>query len=214
MQDLFGSFRARGMGRGAQYRALESVSGGNLKAWQLEALVDSLGTEGGLKTLKREGEGDYQANYIARVVGDGNEPNWLKAGQEAVGQGDWRSVKMEGMQMKVGDTVAKVMDDMTDSLVNLAKTGQNLLNLDFEGMVRDISGSIKDLTGAMEKASHPGGWLNGAVRGSPESANAAAGRHQTTSGMFSAADEGLVWDPASRTMVYSDYANGGSGQSP
>ena len=37
--DLFGSFQARGMGEGAQFRALESVAGGSLKAHQIEALV-------------------------------------------------------------------------------------------------------------------------------------------------------------------------------
>lgn len=153
--DLFSAFRARGMGQGAQFRALESVAGGNLKAWQIEALVNGLGTEGGLKTLSKEAGGDYASSYVARVVGD-NEPDWVRMGRSRISMGEGRALQMEGMQMAVGDTVATVMVDMTDVLKSLVKTGQNLLGLDFETMIKDLSGTLKDLSAKMEKATRPG----------------------------------------------------------
>ncbi len=164
--DMFKAFRARGMGKGAMFRALESVSGGNLKAWQIEGLVNGLGDEGNLKTLERDMGGDYAASYVSRFTG-GGEADFVASGRSRISMGEGRALQMEGMQMKVGDTVAQVMVDMTDVMINLAKTGQNLLGIDFETLIKDLSGTIKDLSGKMERASRPGAYFREEILEAP-----------------------------------------------
>lgn len=157
IRDLFKAFRARGMGKGAMFRSLESVSGGSLKSWQIEGLVNSLGSEEGMIGLEGEmggGMGDMAASrYTGNASGNAD---WVSSGRHRISMGEGRALQMEGMQMKVGDTVAQVMVDMTDVLINLVKTGNNLLGMDFEGMIKDLSGSIKRASEAIESASRPG----------------------------------------------------------
>lgn len=167
--DLFTAFRQRGMGRGAQYRALESVAGGNLKAWQIEALVDNLGSEAGIKTLQRDMGGDYADSYVQRVVGTG-AADFVSSGAGKISLGEKRALQMEGMQMAVGDTVATAMIDMTDTLQNVVKMMQNLLGIDFEAVVRDLSGSLKELSANMERATRPGATFRREVLEAPANA--------------------------------------------
>lgn len=155
LRDLFSAFQARGLGKGAMYRALESVSGGQLKAWQLEGMVDALGSPEGLRAYEREAAGGNARSYMNRFTG-GEEADFVRSGRSRISMGEARAVQMEGMQMAVGDTVAKVMVDMTTVLQNLAKTGQNLLQLDFEKMFSDLSGALVMLSQRLEESSRTG----------------------------------------------------------
>lgn len=155
LRDLFGAFQARGLGKGAMFRALESVAGGQLKAWQLEGLVDAMGTPEGLAAYEREAAGGNAASYVNRFTG-GENADFIRSGRSRISMGEARAVQMEGMQMAVGDTVAKIMVDMTAVLQNLAKTGQNLLQFDFERLFSDLSGAIRLLSEKLEVNSRPG----------------------------------------------------------
>lgn len=155
IRDLFQAFQARGMSKPAMFRALESVSGGSLAPWQIEGLVNSLGDPAGLSQLQG------QMDMPAASAGSGQEPDWARLGRGAVGMGSWREVQIEGMQMKVGETVATVMMDMTDVMISLVKTGENLLGLDLGTSIKELSGSLKDAAGAIEKMTRPGSQLMG-----------------------------------------------------
>lgn len=155
LKDLFKAFQTRGLGKGAMFRALESVAGGQLKAWEIEGLVDSMGTPEGLAAYEKEAAGGNAASYANRFTG-GERADFIKSGRSRISMGEGRAVQMEGMQMAVGDTVAKVMVDMTAVLQNLARTGQNLLQIDFERMFSDLSGVIRTASERLEASSRTG----------------------------------------------------------
>lgn len=141
LTDLFGEFRQRGMGKGAQFRALESVAGGQLKAWQIEALVDKVGTSSsGFAALQGLGSDAERQTFFDQAMGryDAGDHSAFDAGGFAkmgsrggrVGTGDWNAVEVESMQMELGPKMAESMFEMRDTIVNLAETFKKFFGSD------------------------------------------------------------------------------------
>jgi len=133
LTDMFGEFRARGMGKGAQFRAIESVAGGKLKAWQIEKLVDSVGTsDEGFAALKNLGSDEERQKYLDQAMGRYSASDAesfanggfgeMGAKGDRVGAGDWNAAKIEDMQMAIGPKIAETMISMRDTVEKLAET--------------------------------------------------------------------------------------------
>ena len=57
----------RGLGTGGMFRAIESVGGGQLKAHEIRALVETLGTEEGLGEFVRHAHPGQLAERVAAI---------------------------------------------------------------------------------------------------------------------------------------------------
>lgn len=76
--------------------------------------------------------------------------DFTKAGQSRITKGEGLAVSTEGMQLKLGATVAQVMVDLQASIFNLAGAFEKLLGMDVGGLVTDLTGSLKNLTGKLD----------------------------------------------------------------
>jgi len=160
LSTLFRSFQQRGMGRGAMFRALESVAGGSLKAHELESIVDSLGSEGGLADFERvTGEGSDAAareEFLSGMTADQRKAfestgfHGLARERGGVSMGAWREVQMEDARMAVGRPMAEVMIDMTEAIKNTVGTMGNLFGADGE-KITELTGAIVGLTETAER---------------------------------------------------------------
>lgn len=165
---LFGTMQSQGMGREAQFKALESVSGGQLKAHEIESLVDEFGTRQGLvdfegamsgkmdqatldnylydlgqdKEGEKEGSGRKRVNLFKKM-------GWAGLGAGTVSEGEGLAVEKEAMMMSVGKPVAKAMIDMTHVFKNLAGVGKNLLGMDLGKLLTDVTSSIDGVTASL-----------------------------------------------------------------
>ncbi len=135
LQALFETFQKRGYTEGEQFRAIESVAGGQLTAVEIHSLVKQLGTPEGLKTYLEA------PTSLGALVGD-----YGSAGAGAVSRGEARAVQLESLKMQVGEPVSQVMVDMTSSLMNLADVLRSLLGAGVGDMLTSVSGGIKDFT--------------------------------------------------------------------
>lgn len=207
--DLFGSFRARGMGRGAMFRALEVASGGSLKAWQIEALVDSLGTDEGMARFQGDVSGAGVEDYIGQVTG-GGAPNFTASGRRRISMGEGRAVQMEGMQMAVGDTVAQAMVDLTTVMQNLARTGANLLGNDLGSVLTAFTGALVRATGAMDRMTQPGASFRQSVIEAPSRFfdDATAGDALKRASQYSGPGWGIVQGSLWASGYYDDEGGG------
>jgi len=172
--DLFSSFQERGMGRGAQFRALESVAGGQLKAYQIEALVSTLGTEKGLEQFKANmaggGESAMREFYAGLTFKDeatfkGGGFADLGRARGRIGLGESAGVQLEGMQMAVGAPVARGMLDMRESIANIGSMLQNIMGVDFAGLFTGLTGAVKSATELIERVSEEPRWKGSVNRG-------------------------------------------------
>ncbi len=157
--DLFKSFRSRGMGRGAQFRALESIAGGSLKAFELEALIDNLGTSEGMSRYwEAQGTGAAdQAGFTASLT-EQERSAYASGGFTALGRlpgrismGEGAAQQMEGMQMAVGEPIAKGLIDLRETLKSLAGGLNNLVGVDLGKLLTDLTGALRDATNAWEQ---------------------------------------------------------------
>lgn len=169
VSDLFGAMRARGFGEGTMFKALESVSGGRLTAYQMEALVKNFGTESGqAKFLETYGSGGEGMGRFLASVSDEDYDRYEAGGFEAMGRtkvsrGERRSVKMENMRMVVGDPVSEAMVDLTDTIVNLAGTLKNLIGIDLGKILTDSTEAMKQLSATIERGTRTGGSIRKAI---------------------------------------------------
>jgi hypothetical protein len=130
LQDMFDAFRARGMGRGAQFRAIESISGGSLKAYEIEKIVDLYGGSPG--TVKDAFDGS-EASRDRSSAARGGGPRGFEgvAGMGGmISLGERSQVELEGMQMEVGRFVAQSAMESRDILMDLLKIAKNVTGLD------------------------------------------------------------------------------------
>jgi hypothetical protein len=159
LTDLFGEFRQRGMGKGAQFRALESVAGGKLKAWQIEALVDKVGTsDAGFAALQNMGSDEERQAFIDKAMGrysDADKKSFDEGGfgemgkqGDRVGAGEWNAVEVEKMQMELGPKMMDAMVEMRETIVNLAETFKKFFGSDPMDM---LVKAAKALSEASEK---------------------------------------------------------------
>ena len=164
--DLFKQFRGQGLGEGAMFRRLEVASGGSLKAHEIEALVQTLGTDEGLSEFfdstytdpeaRREA---YMKTLSAADRARFEQEGFVGLGKAATPFGASAEVELEGLQMKVGGSVAKGMLDIRDILVNSAEGFSNLLNVDWGPLLTDLTGALKTASEAFRKGTEADGEL-------------------------------------------------------
>lgn len=156
--DLFSSFQQRGMGAGAQFRAIESVSNGSLKAHQIEALVNSLGTREGLEKYARmatEQPGDAMAIF-ERTLSDKDRARWQAGGFAGLGEsrvsaGEDYQNRIENIMMKVGGELAQAVPGLQGALESMGRTLVTLI-------AGDIGGKLERIAGALESGAK---WAEG-----------------------------------------------------
>ena len=161
VEDLFSAFQERGMGEGAQFRAIESVAGGRLKAHQIEALVQKMGTEEGLEAFSAEAQpgafdmgeylstltGEEQAKFT-QTAGAGFADLGTSPGRISMGEG--MAQLIEGMQLAVGAPVAQGIMDLKEAIVALAGTAGNLAGVDLGTMLTDLTGAIEQVAASLQ----------------------------------------------------------------
>lgn len=158
--DMFDAFRDRGMGRGAMFRGLESVAGGQLKAFEIESLINSLGTQEGLQRFRdaQGGSADDRAAFLSTLSGDDRrvfeQMGFAGLGQRPgrIGMGEYAGVQMEQMQMSVGGPVAQGMLDLRETLINVASTLDQLTGMDIGESLTDLTGAIRSATESIDTA--------------------------------------------------------------
>lgn len=135
---LFETFSQRGYSSDQMFRALESVSGGSLRAVEIEALVSQLGTE--------KGRADYLAAPPTAAARD-----YAAAGAGTVTRGEARAVQLEGMKLEVGNTVSQMMGDLTAAAQNLMRASENLFGGGIGDAATGLTGILERLTAGVEK---------------------------------------------------------------
>ncbi len=159
LTDLFGGFQKRGLGRGGMFRALEVAGGGQLKAHEIEALVDTLGTREGLEGARSLFEGGTKEGKEAFLSGltEKERSVFEKAGVTGLGGmpgrvagGAAAAVQFEGMQMAIGAPIAQGIIDMRSMLTSLAGTFTNILGVDFGATLTTLTGAMVSLAEASE----------------------------------------------------------------
>lgn len=164
--DMFGYMHKRGMGRGARFRALESVAGGRLKAHEIESLVDTIGTEKGLASFMSEfvngddaarksflsglSEGDRAAFESAGFLGLGSSPGRVSMGSVA-------EVQMEGLQVGAGGAAAKSMIELRGAIESLAASFGNVFGSTLGEDVVAIAEKVREGTEYLEQMTSGGG---------------------------------------------------------
>lgn len=159
--DLFGSFQERGMGEGAMFKAIESVSGGKLKAHQIEALVGKLGNAEGLLEygLAASGEGAGDGLEAFRATLSENERKQFDAGgftkmvsegEGMISAGEASELAIERMMMKVGKPIADSIPSLQGAIENIGGMLNNLVGVDWGTLIPSIAANIERVTGVME----------------------------------------------------------------
>lgn len=213
VKDLFKAFRARGMSKGAMFRALESVAGGNLKAWQIEGLVNSLGTDEGMAGLESSASGGDVDSYINRVLEGQGSTDYAQLGHGRISKGEHRAVQMESMQMKVGEPVAQGMIDMTDTLVNVAKSLENLVGLDLGTAFTDLTGYVKHISEVVEEGTRKGARARQVLETPARVLTDEQAAKVNDFMSHSPTMAGVMWNAA--TGLWEEYGTaGGGGQAP
>jgi len=159
--DLFGEFQAAGYSNTQMFMGLESVSGGQLKAHELEALVQNLGSAEGLAAYKAEvgAGGDRSAAAALQARKNRGEQSAYKrggfvaTGAATVSRGEGYGLTSEEMMMGVGRTVSTVMSGLQKSFQNLAEGMGLLVNIDWQKSTEDIAESLVELTATFKEAS-------------------------------------------------------------
>lgn len=163
--DLFQSFQSRGMGTGAQFRALESVSGGNLSAHQINALVTTLGTKEGLDKYReiagKDGAGSMES-FMAMLDPSGKEAfakgGFGKLGEKFVSEGESIDVRIERMMMSVGKPIAEAIPPLQNAIESIAGTMQSLTGVDWATLIPDMARGIESMAKFAENMAGGKGW--------------------------------------------------------
>lgn len=161
VDDLFSSFQDRGMGKAAQFRAIESVAGGALKAWQIEALVDKLGTNAGLEEYRALAYGSMSGEDAISVFRETLKGKDLDAfdrggfkslGERSISAGEGYENRIERMMMAVGQPLAQGIPNLQDAIMSVGRTMENLLG-DFGPNIERATGLLERIANAAEKGS-------------------------------------------------------------
>jgi len=163
LQDMFRAFNARGLSRGAMFRAIEAQSGGSLRVDEIEALINKMGTPEGLELYGQNIIGGGLAEHIQATGRAASPRSWAAEGRQHVSIGEARALQMENMQMVVGAPVATAMFDLTEVIKNLAKSMSNLAEQDLGKLLTDLTGGLKRLTEVVETGTRPGGAIKNVV---------------------------------------------------
>lgn len=193
LQDIFGEFRARNMGKGAQFRALESVAGGQLKAWQIEKLVDAFGTSAeGFNQLKGLGSSEEKQRFVeAALAGTGDQSTYESEGfaglgrsKGRIGMGEYNAVEIESMQMSVGQDIAEAMIDMRHVIANIAAAFEKALGMDPGKILTDLTEILRDASEELKNITPQGlvKEIAGAVRDGVVQALAPGAAHRPAGG--------------------------------
>lgn len=162
---MFNQFQSRGYDKEQTERSLRTAG---FSAKQTQYLSKNLATPEGLAKFEANSQGMLdEMNFRDTLSGDAltkfDAEGMTGLGKMAISAGEGRSVALEGVQMQVGRYVAEGMVDSTQSMINLAKTFQNLVDMDLGKLFTDVTEAIKNGTAAMERASRPGGVIKEAL---------------------------------------------------
>jgi hypothetical protein len=163
--DLFESFQQRGMGRGAQFRALESVAGGNLSAHQLNALVSSLGTKEGLdryRELAGKDSGGSMKAFMAMLDPASKEAfeqaGFGKLGEKHISAGEAIDVRIERMMMTVGKPIAEAIPPLQNAIESIAGAMQNLTGVEWGTLIPSMARGIEKIAKLADQMSSGKGF--------------------------------------------------------
>jgi hypothetical protein len=129
--DMFGYMQRMGLSRTGQFQTLESLAGGSLKANQIEALIDSLGTPQGLadyQQMMAQSPEDAQKALSKTLGGKG----FTELGQGAVSLGEQREAALERIQFSIGKQLAPMVAQLTaaaDRLVQALEGGAGVRDM-------------------------------------------------------------------------------------
>lgn len=122
---LFRSMQSRGLGENEQFVALQQLSGGNMKAWEIDKLVREMNREGGLQRYEAamQGDEDMREAFLADL-----DPRSRKAfeaagfegsGRRRISVGEGRAVRLEAIQMRLGKTMSEIMESSEKMFTDL-----------------------------------------------------------------------------------------------
>jgi hypothetical protein len=202
VRDLFGSFQKQGLSREQQFKALQSASGGSLKAREIEALVNRYGSPEGLSSYG-EGRGSLRSDM---PVNEG----WADAGSRRVSMGEGAAVEMEGMKMEVGRYTAQSTLDMRDVVVSVAKGFGSLFGENPGEMLTSVTGAAADAAKGVEDLSAIGKDIRDTLRTIVDILSDPTGSfNRATRRAVGLRDEGYAPSAAGMRNLASDLGVGG-----
>lgn len=166
LASMFREMQARGMSRGGMFRAIESVAGGQLKAWQIEAMVDKFGTADGLAELEAataQGSGRQYLDSLTGSMSGADQARFASGGFAATGQGKAgmgaaRDVEIEGMQLAVGEPIAEFMASSREVMRDLAGAYTKLLGSNPLELVSKAGSALENASESLKNMIPEGGW--------------------------------------------------------
>lgn len=177
LTSLFETFQKRGYSTDQMFRVMESVSGGSMRAVEIDALVKQLGTKEGLDAYNK-GE--------TAVAMPGTD--FGKAGAGTVRRGEARAVQLEAMKLDIGDTVSEMMNDLTGAAMNLMDATKALTGTGLSDAITGLTGWIEYLSGWIKYAAELfegflGRGEGDRKAGAPEAKPTPPGQRTTMGGM-------------------------------
>lgn len=158
MTDLFGLMQAEGLTKGQMFRGLEGVAGGQLKAHEIEALVNALGTQDKRDAFSQfVGGGDLdtfaaKANLTAEERAMFASGGLAKLGRTGIAAGDRHELLMEGRTKEYGPKSLQIQD-------SLLRIGDDLVGLIGKfvtgGMLVRLAEGIEGLTNRLDRMANP-----------------------------------------------------------
>lgn len=161
---LFEGLQRRGLDEDSQFVALQQLAGGQLKSWEVDALVRTFNAPGGLDAYQKAmaGTTSDQEAFLAtldpsmRAVLE--QQGFGAAGGMAVSAGEGREVRLEALAMRFGDRMSQIMESGVGTFEALMDAIETMFPSLGADLVRLAQG-VEDLTrwlGSYAPANVPG----------------------------------------------------------
>ena len=149
MADLFGSMQKQGLGKNQQFMRLDAVSGGQLKAFEIEALISRMNEKGAVEQLRNQANNPEAVTSMLAGVRGARSGDFAAMGSGTVTMGEQRAVKIEQMQYQVGGPVLEAMNTMTDTMMEVAKIFKDVFGVGAGGVLVGAANAAKTAVGAV-----------------------------------------------------------------
>ncbi len=164
LTDLFGLMGKQGLNKGQMFRGVEAAAGGQLKAHEIEALVNTLGTQSGRDAYSawtKDGDADKFAKAVEMTDEERaifEKSGLLGLGKKGVSAGDRHELLMEGRTKEYGPKSLQIQD-------SLLRTGDALVGLLSKfidgGMLLGLATAVEKLALAIERQTNPSALPDG-----------------------------------------------------
>ncbi len=141
--DLFGTMQKQGLGEGAQFKRIEAVAGGQLKAFEIEALIKRMAEPGAIEAMRAQADDPNAVSTMLAGVRGAKRGDFGAMGAGTVTAGESRAVKIEQMQYDVGRPVLEAMNTMTDAMLEMAKMFKDVFGVGPGGVVVGAANMFK-----------------------------------------------------------------------